>query len=106
MSVLLAIAENWQGILKSSNLWNLWIFTESGSSMKIAPIIDAIHAKSAKGADICFRLIHTEQHCNIGPAIARLFGGEWKKGRIPEKWNDQAAARIMDVLLNGQLPEN
>jgi UDP-N-acetylglucosamine 2-epimerase (non-hydrolysing) len=36
----------------------------------------------------------------IGPAMAKLFAGQWKKGRIPEKWDGKAAVRIVDVLLS------
>lgn len=34
----------------------------------------------------------------LAPAFARLFAGGWKKGAIPEKWDGQAAERIVDVL--------
>ena len=35
---------------------------------------------------------------NLGPALARLNDGHWKKGGIPEKWDGQAAARIVREL--------
>ena len=35
----------------------------------------------------------------IGPALEKLFSGNWKKGSIPEKWDGHAAERIVDVLL-------
>jgi UDP-N-acetylglucosamine 2-epimerase (non-hydrolysing) len=34
----------------------------------------------------------------IRPAIERILRGDWKKGGIPEKWDGQAAKRIVDVL--------
>ena len=34
----------------------------------------------------------------IPPALARLRAGEWKKGKIPEKWDGKAAERIVEVL--------
>ncbi|WP_250632423.1 non-hydrolyzing UDP-N-acetylglucosamine 2-epimerase [Rhodoflexus caldus] len=34
----------------------------------------------------------------IPPALARLFGGEWKKGTVPEKWDGKAAERIAAIL--------
>jgi UDP-N-acetylglucosamine 2-epimerase (non-hydrolysing) len=34
----------------------------------------------------------------LGPALARLMAGHWKKGRIPEKWDGQAAERIVSTL--------
>lgn len=34
----------------------------------------------------------------LGPALARLFDGEWKTGGIPEKWDGRAAERIVDAL--------
>jgi UDP-N-acetylglucosamine 2-epimerase (non-hydrolysing) len=37
---------------------------------------------------------------NIGPALAKLFSGNWKKGQIPEKWDGKTAERIVDVLLS------
>jgi UDP-N-acetylglucosamine 2-epimerase (non-hydrolysing) len=37
---------------------------------------------------------------NIGPAMEKLFSGQWKKGQIPEKWDGKAAIRIVDVLLS------
>ncbi len=32
---------------------------------------------------------------NLGPALARLMAGEWKKGGIPEKWDGRAGERIV-----------
>jgi UDP-N-acetylglucosamine 2-epimerase (non-hydrolysing) len=34
----------------------------------------------------------------IGPALDRLFAGDWKKGAIPEKWDGRASERIVSVL--------
>jgi UDP-N-acetylglucosamine 2-epimerase (non-hydrolysing) len=34
----------------------------------------------------------------LGPALARLMAGQWKKGTIPEKWDGHAAERIVDKL--------
>lgn len=36
---------------------------------------------------------------NVGPAMKKLFGGEWKEGGIPELWDGKAAERILDHLL-------
>jgi len=38
----------------------------------------------------------------LKPALDKLFAGEWKKGAIPEKWDGQAASRIVDVLVSLQ----
>ena len=35
---------------------------------------------------------------NLGPALARLLDGRWKKGGIPEKWDGKAAVRIVAEL--------
>ena len=35
---------------------------------------------------------------NLGPALARLMAGQWKKGAIPEKWDGKAAVRIVAEL--------
>jgi UDP-N-acetylglucosamine 2-epimerase (non-hydrolysing) len=35
----------------------------------------------------------------IGPAMEKLFSGNWEKGGIPEKWDGKTAERIVDVLL-------
>ena len=35
---------------------------------------------------------------NLGPALARLMAGRWKKGAIPEKWDGKAAERIVAEL--------
>jgi UDP-N-acetylglucosamine 2-epimerase (non-hydrolysing) len=34
----------------------------------------------------------------LAPALARLLGGQWKKGRIPEKWDGHAGERIVAHL--------
>ena len=34
----------------------------------------------------------------LGPAMARLLAGQWKKGAIPEKWDGRAAERIVAAL--------
>jgi UDP-N-acetylglucosamine 2-epimerase (non-hydrolysing) len=34
----------------------------------------------------------------LGPALDRLFAGEWKKGRIPERWDGRASERIVNAL--------
>jgi UDP-N-acetylglucosamine 2-epimerase (non-hydrolysing) len=34
----------------------------------------------------------------LGPALARLMAGEWKKGAVPEKWDGRAAERIVAEL--------
>jgi UDP-N-acetylglucosamine 2-epimerase (non-hydrolysing) len=34
----------------------------------------------------------------LGPAMARLMAGQWKKGGIPEKWDGKAAERIVAEL--------
>lgn len=35
----------------------------------------------------------------IGPALERLFRGEWKQGRIPPLWDGQAGRRIVEGLM-------
>jgi UDP-N-acetylglucosamine 2-epimerase (non-hydrolysing) len=35
---------------------------------------------------------------NLGPVLARLMAGRWKKGAIPEKWDGKAAERIVATL--------
>jgi len=35
---------------------------------------------------------------NLGPALARLMAGQWKKGGIPEMWDGKAAVRIVAEL--------
>jgi UDP-N-acetylglucosamine 2-epimerase (non-hydrolysing) len=35
---------------------------------------------------------------NLGPALARVLRGQWKKGGIPEKWDGRAAQRIVNEL--------
>jgi len=34
----------------------------------------------------------------LRPAMDRLFAGQWKQGGIPEKWDGQAAKRMVEVL--------
>jgi UDP-N-acetylglucosamine 2-epimerase (non-hydrolysing) len=34
----------------------------------------------------------------LGPALARLLAGQWKKGTIPDKWDGEASVRIVKVL--------
>lgn len=34
----------------------------------------------------------------LGPALERLFAGEWKKGTIPELWDGRTGARIAEIL--------
>ncbi|NEX21018.1 UDP-N-acetylglucosamine 2-epimerase (non-hydrolyzing) [Thiorhodococcus mannitoliphagus] len=34
----------------------------------------------------------------LGPALDRLFAGEWKQGAIPEKWDGQTGPRIAAIL--------
>jgi UDP-N-acetylglucosamine 2-epimerase (non-hydrolysing) len=34
----------------------------------------------------------------LGPALARLMAGEWKKGAVPEKWDGRTAERIVAEL--------
>jgi UDP-N-acetylglucosamine 2-epimerase (non-hydrolysing) len=34
----------------------------------------------------------------LGPALARLLAGQWKQGRVPEKWDGRAAERIVAEL--------
>lgn len=43
-------------------------------------------------------LIGTEPG-RLKEAFARLFRGEWKKGRVPELWDGKAAIRIVEVLV-------
>jgi UDP-N-acetylglucosamine 2-epimerase (non-hydrolysing) len=35
---------------------------------------------------------------NLAPALARLMAGQWKQGRIPDKWDGHAAPRIVAEL--------
>jgi UDP-N-acetylglucosamine 2-epimerase (non-hydrolysing) len=35
----------------------------------------------------------------IAPSMKKLFGGNWKTGQIPEKWDGNTANRIIDILL-------
>ena len=35
----------------------------------------------------------------IGPAMEKLFSGQWKKGGIPEKWDGKTAERIVDIVV-------
>lgn len=39
------------------------------------------------------------QPAAIAPALQRLFAGAWKKGGIPERWDGQAAQRIITTLM-------
>jgi UDP-N-acetylglucosamine 2-epimerase (non-hydrolysing) len=39
----------------------------------------------------------------IGPALEKLFSGNWKKGQTPELWDGKTAERIVDILLNVNL---
>jgi UDP-N-acetylglucosamine 2-epimerase (non-hydrolysing) len=41
---------------------------------------------------------------HIAPALKKLFAGEWKQGRIPEKWDGKTATRIVEHLLALNLP--
>jgi UDP-N-acetylglucosamine 2-epimerase (non-hydrolysing) len=34
----------------------------------------------------------------IGPALRRLFDGQWKRGGIPPLWDGRTGERIVDVL--------
>lgn len=34
----------------------------------------------------------------LGPALERLFAGQWKKGAIPDKWDGKTGERIVAVL--------
>lgn len=34
----------------------------------------------------------------IAPALKKLFGNQWKKGEIPEKWDGKTAERIVEIL--------
>lgn len=34
----------------------------------------------------------------LKPALDRVFAGEWKRGRVPEKWDGRAGNRIIEVL--------
>jgi UDP-N-acetylglucosamine 2-epimerase (non-hydrolysing) len=34
----------------------------------------------------------------LAPAFRKLFGGQWKKGNVPELWDGNAGQRIVDVL--------
>lgn len=36
----------------------------------------------------------------IKPAMEKLFSNEWKKGKIPEKWDGKTAGRIIQTLLS------
>jgi UDP-N-acetylglucosamine 2-epimerase (non-hydrolysing) len=36
----------------------------------------------------------------INPALQKLFKGQWKKGKIPEKWDGKAGERIVESLIN------
>jgi UDP-N-acetylglucosamine 2-epimerase (non-hydrolysing) len=34
----------------------------------------------------------------IAPAMDKLFHNNWKKGKIPEKWDGDTGERIIDIL--------
>src|SRR5690606_21870178 len=36
---------------------------------------------------------------NLGPYLEKMTSGKWKKGGIPEKWDGQAATRIIEQIL-------
>ncbi len=36
----------------------------------------------------------------LPPALNKLFAGEWKVGRIPEKWDGETAERIVEHLVH------
>ena len=38
-------------------------------------------------------------HKAIAPALKKLFEGNWKKGKIPDKWDGKTSKRIVDYLL-------
>ncbi|MDK8464263.1 UDP-N-acetylglucosamine 2-epimerase (non-hydrolyzing) [Marinobacter sp. SS13-12] len=42
----------------------------------------------------------------IGPALSRLFAGEWKKGGIPPLWDGKTGARIVQELEKLLLPNS
>lgn len=42
-------------------------------------------------------LVGTDPAC-LKPVLDALFAGDWKKGRIPEKWDGKAGERIVAVL--------
>jgi UDP-N-acetylglucosamine 2-epimerase (non-hydrolysing) len=35
----------------------------------------------------------------VGPAMEKLFSGNWKKGSIPPLWDGGTSARIVSILL-------
>lgn len=39
----------------------------------------------------------------IGPALDKLFKGEWKKGKIPEKWDSKAGERIVKEMMTFEI---
>ena len=49
-------------------------------------------------------LLGTEPEA-LAPAFERLFAGEWKQGRIPEKWDGKAGERIVAHLYDLLLPQ-
>jgi len=49
------------------------------------------------------RLIGTDPKA-IQPAMETLFSNNWKKGRIPDKWDGKAAERIVKIILNLDFP--
>ena len=44
-------------------------------------------------------LIGTDPN-NIRPAMEKLFSGSWKEGGVPERWDGNAARRIVEVLVS------
>lgn len=34
----------------------------------------------------------------VGPALARVRAGQWKPGRVPERWDGKAASRVVQAL--------
>lgn len=34
----------------------------------------------------------------IGPSLQKLFAGNWKKGKVPEKWDGKAGERIVEII--------
>jgi UDP-N-acetylglucosamine 2-epimerase (non-hydrolysing) len=39
----------------------------------------------------------------IGPAMGKLFSGDWKEGKVPPMWDGKTAKRIVQHLLNLEL---
>lgn len=36
---------------------------------------------------------------SLKPALEKLFAGQWKKGKIPDKWDGKTASRIVEIIL-------